>query len=159
MAVREDRDVKGVGALIIDFFGVSIACLLRLLLRLGDEVVNLEGAIVRVALCFRPAATNGCRRADCGFILRSGSQTRHFDMKSTKSSSLDFKTCCNVFDPGRRLRPLELTTTRGVPFVSKKQFFARTFVDKLFVGNPEDLHNTGQLLLFVLARKNRKACI
>jgi hypothetical protein len=119
MAVREDRDVKGVGALIIDFFGVSIACLLRLLLRLGDEVVNLEGAIVRVALCFRPAVTNGCRRADCGFILRSGSQTRHFDMKSTKSSSLDFKTCCNVFDPGRRLRPLELTTTRGVPFVSE----------------------------------------
>lgn len=46
MAVREDRDVKGVGALIIDFFGVSIACLLRLLLRLGDEVVNLEGGIV-----------------------------------------------------------------------------------------------------------------
>ena len=62
-AVREDRAVKGVGALIIDFFGVSIACLLRLLLRLDDEAVDLEEAIVRVALGLRPAVTNGCRRA------------------------------------------------------------------------------------------------
>ena len=117
--VREDRAVKGAGALIIDFFGVSKVCLLlRLLLRLDDEAVDLEVTIVEDALSFRPAVTNGCLSAACGFILRSGSQTRHFDIKSTNSSSLHFNTCCSVFVPGRRLRPLELTTARGVPFNS-----------------------------------------
>lgn len=36
-ATRADRAVKGVGALICDFFGVSITCLLRLLNEEDDK--------------------------------------------------------------------------------------------------------------------------
>ena len=103
----------------IDFFGVSITCcLLRLLFRLEEDIEGLDIAIAPGDFDFRPAVTKGCRSAASGFILLSGSQTRHFDIKSTNSSSLHFKTCCNDLLPGRRLRPLELTTVRGVPFAS-----------------------------------------
>jgi hypothetical protein len=57
--------------------------------------------------------------AACGFILLSGSQTRHFETKSTKSSSLHFRTWASVFVPGLRRRPLELMTARGAPFGSE----------------------------------------
>lgn len=60
-AVREDRAVRGVGALIRDFFGVSGACLLRPPLKLDDdsvfEVVDIGG------FGLRPAKTKGCRIA------------------------------------------------------------------------------------------------
>lgn len=116
MVVREERAVRGVGALINDFLGVSFSTLLRLPLKLEDGVVLAEEVS---NFCRRPAATNGWRMAACGFILLSGSQTRHFETKSTKSSSLHFRTWASVFVPGLRRRPLELMTARGAPFGSE----------------------------------------
>jgi len=104
-----------------DFFGVSWSCLVRLLVKLDEEVeifVADGGGFGR-----RPDTTNGCRRAACGLILRSGSQTRHFAIKSKKSSSLQRNTCCKLLVPGLRRRPFELTTTRGAPLTSKNSFF------------------------------------
>ena len=83
------RAVRGVGALIRDFLGVSVTCLL-LLLRLEEEGVDL--AVVVGGLILRPVVTNGCRIAAWGFIRRSGSQTRHLATKSTNSSSLHLRT-------------------------------------------------------------------
>lgn len=114
-AVLEDRAVRGVGALMSDFFGVSVNCLLRAP-NVDDEGVDFGPFIAGLALL--PAVTKGCRRAVCGFILRSGSHTRHFATKSTNSSSLHRRTWARVFVPGRRRRPLELMTVRGAPFVS-----------------------------------------
>ncbi len=115
IAVLADRAVSGVGALIIDFFGVSITCF-GLVLRLDDGV---DRALVTTGTCLRlPASTKGWRMADCGFIRRSGSQTRHLAMKSTNSSSLHLSACASVLDPGRRLRPFEFTTGLGAPLVS-----------------------------------------
>lgn len=115
--VRVVRAVRGVGALISDFFGVSITCLTRLLPKAEDEIEAL-GAMVAVGLGRFPAVRNGCRNAAWGFIRRSGSQTRHFARKSTKSSSLHLKTCASVLVPGRLRRPLELITARGAPLGS-----------------------------------------
>lgn len=97
-----DRAVSGVGALIIDFFGVSVTCL-GLVLKLDDE--GVDRVLVTKGTCFRlPANMKGCRMADCGFIRRSGSQTRHLAMKSTNSSSLHLSACASVLDPGLRDR-------------------------------------------------------
>lgn len=63
--VRVERAVRGVGALIMDFFGVSVTLLLRLLVKLAVEdsnVLVLPG-VGLVILCRRPAATKGWRRA------------------------------------------------------------------------------------------------
>jgi hypothetical protein len=93
VVVREERAVSGVGALICDFFGVSVNGLLLLPLPVEDD--NNDFAIPDGGLDGfdrRPAVINGCRMAACGFIRRSGSQTRHLDMKSTNSSSLHRKT-------------------------------------------------------------------
>jgi hypothetical protein len=118
VVVREERAVRGVGAPIWDFLGVSITGLL--LLALTADVINDFAVPVRGLGFFvrRPAAINGCRIAACGFIRRSGSQIKHLDMKSTNSSSLQRKTCARVLVPGRLLRPLEFITTRGAPLES-----------------------------------------
>lgn len=88
---REVRAVRGVGALICDFFGVSVTCLARLLERLEDDNNAFAGEAPMV-LVRRPPVTNGCRMAACGLIRFSGSQVRHFEIKSTKSSSLQRST-------------------------------------------------------------------
>lgn len=50
VAVRDDRAVRGVGALINDFLGVSFSCLLLLPLKLEDEVIFAvdEGGFCRL---------------------------------------------------------------------------------------------------------------
>lgn len=88
VVVREERADKAVGPLINDFFGVSATSFRRL--RVDDDKVDFTadgGGLDRL-----PEATNGCRIAVCGFRRLSGSQTRHFEMKSTNSSSLHRKT-------------------------------------------------------------------
>lgn len=62
--------------------------------------------------------SNARRMALSGLKRRSGSQTRHFAIKSTKSSSSHLSTCERVLAPGRRRRPFELTTGRGTPVES-----------------------------------------
>jgi len=55
VAIREERAVRGVGALINDFLGVSFSCLLRL-------PVKLDGVVFADELgnfCLRPAMTKG----------------------------------------------------------------------------------------------------
>ena len=91
LVVLEVRAVRGVGALICDFFGVSIICLLRLVERL-DEDSNIFPGEGLTTLGRLPPATKGCRMAACGLIRFSGSQVKHFAMKSTKSSSLHRRT-------------------------------------------------------------------
>ena len=90
------------------------AILLRVL-KLDDDALAL---LVGGVFGRRPPVTNGCRKAAWGLILRSGSQTKHLAMKSTKSSSLQRSTCWRLFVPGRLRRPLELTTGRGAPLGS-----------------------------------------
>ena len=80
-AVREDRAVSGVGALICDFFGVSPFCLLE---DGKDRGLEMEG-LGLVSRGLRPEVMNSCLNAACGLIRRSGSQTRHLAMKSTKT--------------------------------------------------------------------------
>ena len=80
-----------------DFFGVSSTCLLlRLLVKLLVVDVNKDLAVdegVGLAILdLRLAVMKGCRRAACGFSRRSGSHTRHFEMKSRKSSSSQRRT-------------------------------------------------------------------
>ncbi len=120
-SVRELRAVSGVGALMSDFFGVSVTLVLRLP-RFDDAdcsrafavLLGVAGTFVR-----RPADMYGCRKAACGFIRRSGSHMRHLEMKSTKSSSEGFlSACASVLVPGRRLLPFEFTTGLGLPEVS-----------------------------------------
>jgi len=80
--VRDDRAVSGVGALICDFFGVSPPfCLLD---DGKDRGLEMEG-LGLVSRGRRPEVMNSWRNAACGFIRRSGSQTRHLAMKSTKA--------------------------------------------------------------------------
>lgn len=111
IAVLVVRAVSGVGALINDFFGVSVTCL-----GLLDEGVD---RVLVVVVCLRlPDRMKGCRIAVWGFMRRSGSQTRHFAMKSTNSSSLHLRACASVLDPGLRRRPFEFTTGLGAPLVS-----------------------------------------
>ena len=112
VVVRDVRAVRGVGALICDFFGVSVACFR--LEKLADDSSALAGEGL-TTLVRRPPVTKECRIAACGLIRFSGSHVRHFEMKSTKSSSLHRRTCASVFVPGRRLLPFELTTGRGPP--------------------------------------------
>lgn len=88
--VREERAVRGVGALIKDFLGVSVTCFPLLPPRLDEE--NVAFVADRTGLGRRPAVTKGWRIAACGFILRSGSHTKHLEIKSTNSSSLHRKT-------------------------------------------------------------------
>ena len=88
VVVRDKRAVSGVGALISDFLGVSVTCLFLPRLDNDDaDFVLLDGGFI-----LRPAVTNGCLIAAWGFILRSGSQTRHLATKSTNSSSLHRRT-------------------------------------------------------------------
>lgn len=124
VATRVLRAVSGVGALIKDFFGVSNKCLLLLLLVKLDVVdcSNDRAVLLGVAgagLGRLPAVIKGCRRAAWGLIRRSGSQTRHLEMKSRKSSSSVRKTWASDLVPGRLRRPFELTTGLGAPVVSK----------------------------------------
>lgn len=116
------RAVSGVGALMSDFFGVSVRFLLDRLdkppvaeLSSCLEALDGGGNCGLVIFGRLPPVMNGCRRAACGLRRRSGSHTRHFEMKSANSSSSQRRTCCRVLEPGRRLRPFELTTGRGAP--------------------------------------------
>lgn len=135
VAVRVVRAVSGVGALIKDFLGVSVTCLVLLPLKLDDEGVDRVLDVTLASLRF-PAIMKGCRMAVCGFIRRSGSQTRHLAMKSTNSSSLHLRACARVLEPGLRRRPLEFVTGLGVPLVSKKSFFRELRLTNSFSGTP-----------------------
>jgi hypothetical protein len=86
VAVREERAVSGVGAPICDFFGVSRVLFLLELPKLEAELIRdfTVAAFGLVTFERLPAVMNSWRRAACGFIRRSGSQIRHFAMKSTK---------------------------------------------------------------------------
>jgi hypothetical protein len=117
--VRDVRAVRGVGALIWDFFGVSVTCFVRLD-KLADDKSAFAGEGL-MTLARRPPATKGCRMAACGLIRFSGSHVRHLEMKSTKSSSVHRRTCASDFVPGRRLLPFELTTGRGPPWLSAQR--------------------------------------
>lgn len=75
----------------MDFFGVSVTCLLRLD-KLEEEGVPLEDVSCCCITLRFPAVMNGCRIAAWGLILLSGSHTRHLAMKSMNSSSLHRKT-------------------------------------------------------------------
>ncbi len=120
--IRLERAVKGVGALIKDFLGVSVTVLL-LRLPEADAVFNSDLAAPGeglVAFDRFPANTNGWRNADWGFSRRSGSHARHFPIKSTNESSSHLRTCARVLLPGRLRRPFEFTTGRGAPVVSSQ---------------------------------------
>ena len=119
LVVREMRAVRGVGALIWDFLGVSVG--LDLLVRL-DAVDRRALAVVDEGVDFErfPAVIKGCRIAFWGLIRRSGSHTRHLETKSTKSSSSQRRTWARVFVPGLLLRPFEFTTGRGAPVESSR---------------------------------------
>lgn len=118
--VRVVRAVKGVGALICDFFGVSVTLETRELVRLDDDKRAFAMAGEGLAtLERRPALRKACCKAAWGFIRRSGSQTKQRAMKSTKSSSWHRRTCARDLVPGLLLRPLEFTTGRGAPLLSR----------------------------------------
>lgn len=70
------------------------------------------------ALRSLPAAIQGCRMAGSGLSRRSGSQARHFEMKSTNRSSSVLSTAWSVLEPTRRRRPLGLVTGLGAPVES-----------------------------------------
>jgi hypothetical protein len=118
LVVREMRAVRGVGALIWFFFGVSEAL---------DLPARLD-AVDRRALAVAedgvepferfPAVMKGCRSAFWGLMRRSGSHMRHFETKSMKSSSSQRRTWASVFVPALLLRPFEFTTGRGAPVES-----------------------------------------
>jgi hypothetical protein len=121
LVVREMRAVRGVGALIWFFFGVSEA--LDLPARL-DAVDRRALAVVEDGVePFErfPAVMKGCRIAFWGLMRRSGSHTRHLETKSIKSSSSQRRTWASVFVPGLLLRPFEFTTGRGAPVESDKE--------------------------------------
>ena len=56
VVVRDKRAVRGVGALISDFLGVSVTCLF--LLKLDNEDVDF--VLLDGGFNLRPAVTNGC---------------------------------------------------------------------------------------------------
>jgi len=137
VSVRVVRAVRGVGALICDFFGVSVTLETRELERLDDDskafAVAGEGL---VTLPRRPALRKACCRAPWGFIRRSGSQTKQRAMKSTKSSSWHRRTCARDLVPGLLLRPLEFTTGLGAPLLSKKSRLRELRLMKSLSGGP-----------------------
>lgn len=173
---REDRAVRGVGALICDFFGVSIVLLRPTFNKVLDGLVwaraVLETALVWI-LAFRPAVTKGWRMPDWGLIRLSGSQQRHFETKSTKSSSSQRRTWASVLAPGRRRLPLEFTTGLGCPVESrrvssfavethnltltKEEALPAASVDQILIWDAKDLHNARQLLLLIFTREDRIA--
>lgn len=57
--VLEERAVRGVGALMRDFLGVSVTCLR--MLKLDEEDAGF--VVVAVGRGLRPAVINGCRIA------------------------------------------------------------------------------------------------
>lgn len=120
---------------------------------------------------------NSRRRAGSGLSRRSGSQIKHFAMKSMNNSSSDLSTCAKLFVEGRRRRPFELTTGRGAPVESaespgfrrrarmsaiqltEEQSFTRRAIDEMFVRQTHHFHDASELLLFILARENRVPCV
>lgn len=79
---------------------------------------------------------NSCLIASSGRSRRSGSHRKQRARKSTKASSSHLRTCCNVLDEGRRLRPLDDTVNRGLPMESKNSFFLVLFSIRCFSGGP-----------------------
>jgi len=140
-ALELTRAVRGVGAPISDFLGVSwvVGTLEeRVLVEVDDErrLRAVEAVEARAGFDFRPAARNTCRIAGAGFRRRSGSQTRHFAMKSTNASSSHLRTWAKVLVPGFLLLPLEFTTGLGAPVESKKSFFLELRLIKSLSGTP-----------------------
>jgi len=130
------RAVRGVGALIWDFLGVSVV--FDLLARL-DAVDKRALAVAEdgVEIFERfPAVMKGCRIAFWGLMRRSGSHTRHLETKSTKSSSSQRRTWDRLFVPGLLLRPFEFTTGRGAPVESKKSRLRELRLTKSLSGRP-----------------------
>ena len=97
--------------------GTSAEPLTRSDMRL-DDTLRVDGTAGGGAGRRRPAMMNGCLRADWGLRRRSGSQVRHFAMKSTKCSSLHRRAEARVLVFGRRRLPLALTKGRGAPVAS-----------------------------------------
>ncbi len=60
VAVLEERAVRGVGALMRDFLGVSVTALARVL-NVDDGGVGF--GVLNEGLVLRPPATKGCRKA------------------------------------------------------------------------------------------------
>ena len=156
---RDMRAVRGVGALICDFFGVSVVFVRPARL---DAVDRRALAVVEEGVePFErfPAVMKGCRIAFWGLIRRSGSHMRHLETKSTKSSSSQRRTWARFFVPGLLLRPFELTTGRGAPVESepkirkenpsldgtrtKEESLARTPVDEVLVWETQNFHYAG----------------
>lgn len=84
---RLERAVKGVGALICDFLGVSGCTLLRCPAPKEEDDRGVRDEVDPAVLDLRPTMKKGCRRAVCGLIRLSGSHIKHLAMKSTKFSS------------------------------------------------------------------------
>lgn len=61
---------------------------------------------------------HSCCNPSHGFMRLSGSQIRHLEIKSRKSTSLHFRAWLRLLEPGFRRLPLELTTSLGLPFES-----------------------------------------
>jgi hypothetical protein len=118
---RVERAVKGVGGP-MSFFVASVVLVEEeslLILEIDVEPKILRAAVLGplsgVLSLLRPPVMNACLMALWGLSLLSGSQIRHFAMKSTNSASSHFNTELNVLVPGRLRRPLEFTTGRGAP--------------------------------------------
>lgn len=58
---------------------------------------------------------HSCCNPSLGFILFSGSQIRHLEIKSRNTASLHFRDCPSVLVRGFLFLPLELTTIFGFP--------------------------------------------
>lgn len=139
VGARAMRELSGVGAPICDFCGVASGFVREPVIadveELGVKRPREEVGAGLAILGRRPAVMKGWRSAGRGLSLRSGSQIKHLaitvatirihtvkstdDVQSTNSSSSQRRTWARVLEPGRRLRPLELTTGRGWPLLSE----------------------------------------
>ena len=79
----------------------------------------------------------GWLTASLGLSRRSGSQRRQREMKSMKASSSVLSACCRVLLLGRRLLPLLLTVTLGLPTESKNSFLRVHFSTRCLSGGPK----------------------
>jgi hypothetical protein len=75
--------------------------------------------------------------ASLGLRRRSGSQRRQREIKSMKASSSVLSACCKVLLLGRRLLPLLLTVTLGLPTESKNSFLRVHFSTRCLSGGPK----------------------
>lgn len=96
----------------------SLACPVEISLRpLDDDLIDPVG-VGAIGALRRVETIQACRSPDWGLSRFSGSQVKHFDMKSIKSSSSHFRAEASVLVPGRRRLPFTLTKGRGAPVAS-----------------------------------------